>query len=49
VGFRWHAARTTPGHMAATRIEPWTIPFHVAMWTVLSVGFIMVLVVVLMN
>jgi hypothetical protein len=34
---------------AATRIEPWTIPFHVAMWTVLSVGFIMVLVVVLMN
>jgi hypothetical protein len=33
----------------ANQIEPWTIPLHVVMWTVLSVGFIMVMVVVLMN
>lgn len=27
----------------------WTIPLHVVMWTTLSVGFIMMLVVVLMH
>lgn len=34
---------------AGTRIEPWTIPFHVAMWTTISVGFIMMLVVFLLH
>jgi hypothetical protein len=27
----------------------WTIPFHVIMWTTISVGFIMMLVVQLMH
>lgn len=42
----------TPSALAeamANRIEPWTIPLHVVMWTVLSVGLIMVMVVVMMN
>lgn len=29
--------------------ESWTIPFHVIMWTAISVGFIMMLVVVMMH
>jgi hypothetical protein len=29
--------------------EDWTIPFHVIMWTTLTVGFIMTLVVLLMR
>jgi hypothetical protein len=29
--------------------EAWTIPLHVVMWTVLTVGFIMVWVVLLMH
>jgi len=29
--------------------EGWTIPFHVIMWTTLTVGFIMTLVVLLMR
>ena len=29
--------------------ESWTIPFHVIMWTNISVGFIMMLVVFLMH
>jgi hypothetical protein len=29
--------------------ETWTIPFHVIMWTNISVGFIMMLVVFLMH
>jgi len=33
----------------ASRMEPWTIPFHVVMWTTLLVGFIMVIVIVLMH
>lgn len=33
----------------ATRIEPWTIPLHVVMWTTLLVGLIMVIVVVMTN
>lgn len=35
--------------MASEIKEAWTIPFHIIMWTVLTVGFIMVLVVLLMN
>lgn len=31
------------------KIESWTIPLHVIMWTNMSVGFIMVLVVLLMH
>ena len=33
----------------STRVEPWTIPLHVVMWTAISVGFIMMLVVFLMH
>ena len=33
----------------ASRIEPWTIPLHIIMWTTLLVGLIMVIVVVMMN
>jgi hypothetical protein len=33
----------------ANRIEPWTVPLHVVMWTVLGCGLIMTLVVVLMH
>jgi hypothetical protein len=33
----------------ANRLESWTIPLHVVMWTALSVGMIMVMVVILMN
>jgi hypothetical protein len=33
----------------ANHIEPWTVPLHVVMWTVLGCGLIMTLVVVLMN
>lgn len=29
--------------------EAWTIPFHVVMWTALSAGFVMMLVVILMH
>lgn len=29
--------------------ESWTIPFHIIMWTNLTVGFIMMLVVFLMH
>jgi hypothetical protein len=29
--------------------EAWTIPLHVIMWTTLTVGFIMVLVVLMMR
>lgn len=29
--------------------DTWTIPFHILMWTNLSVGFIMMLVVFLMR
>jgi hypothetical protein len=37
------------GGTMASRIEPWTIPLHIVMWTTLAVGLIMTLVVVLMN
>lgn len=33
----------------STRVESWTIPLHVVMWTAISVGFIMMLVVFLMH
>jgi hypothetical protein len=29
--------------------DSWTIPFHVIMWTTISVGFIMMLVVFMMH
>lgn len=32
-----------------TANESWTIPLHVIMWTAISVGFIMMLVVILMH
>jgi hypothetical protein len=32
-----------------SRIEPWTIPLHIIMWTTLLVGLIMVLVVLMMK
>ena len=32
-----------------SKIEAWTIPFHVIMWTTLLVGLIMVMAVVLMR
>ena len=35
--------------MATSRIEPWTIPLHILMWTVMLVGVIMVFVVFLMH
>lgn len=39
-----------PGdHMSADRIEGWTIPLHVVMWTALLVALVMVITVVLMN
>jgi hypothetical protein len=40
----------TPGGMKTQQpSETWTIPLHVVMWTVLTVGFIMVWVVFLMH
>jgi len=33
----------------ANKIETWTIPLHVIMWTTLLCGFIMVLVVLMMH
>lgn len=33
----------------ANPIEPWTIPLHVVIWTVLACGLIMSLVVFLMH
>jgi len=33
----------------AKPIEPWTIPLHVVLWTNLSVGLIMTMVVILMH
>jgi hypothetical protein len=33
----------------ASRLEPWTIPFHVIMWITFTVGLIMTIVVVLMR
>lgn len=33
----------------STSNESWTIPLHVIMWTNISIGFIMMLVVVMMN
>jgi hypothetical protein len=35
--------------MAESSLESWTIPLHVIMWTTISVGLIMVMVVVLMH
>ena len=36
--------------MAKTKTdESWTIPLHVAMWTVISVGIIMAMAVILMH
>lgn len=35
--------------MAKPAIEPWTIPFHIVIWTTLLCGFIMVMVVFLMK
>ena len=35
--------------MSADRIEAWTIPLHVVMWTALLVALVMVITVVLMN
>jgi len=32
-----------------TKDEAWTIPFHIVMWTVFLVAFIMVMVVALMR
>jgi len=33
----------------AEKIESWTIPLHVIMWTTITVGIIMVMVVVMMH
>jgi hypothetical protein len=33
----------------ATRIEPWTIPLLIALWTTLLVGLIMTIVVIMTN
>jgi hypothetical protein len=35
--------------MANVHDESWTIPLHVIMWTVISVGFIMMLAIFLMH
>ncbi len=35
--------------MAASNADSWTLPLHVTMWTVLTVGFIMMLVVLMMH
>jgi hypothetical protein len=35
--------------MSSSRVEPWTIPLHVIMWTTISAGFIMMLVVAMMH
>jgi hypothetical protein len=32
-----------------TKIEPWTIPLHVVLWTTWVIGFVMLMVVVLMH
>jgi hypothetical protein len=45
-------AGTRRAHHQGMRFGPdpsWTVPFHVLMWTVLSVGLIMVMVVYLMR
>lgn len=35
--------------MATQRSDAWTIPLQITMWSVLLVGFIMMLVVLMMN
>lgn len=35
--------------MATKTNESWTVPLHVVMWTVITVGFIMMLVVLMMK
>lgn len=37
------------GDAVANKLEAWTIPLHVVMWTTLLCGFIMVLVVLMMH
>jgi len=46
-----HVARRSLqlARMASRPTESWTIPLHIIMWTTLTVGFIMVLVVVMMH
>lgn len=42
--------RRAPHHAMATKAtESWTIPLHIVMWTVITVGFIMMLVVLMMK
>lgn len=33
----------------SNKLEPWTIPLHIIMWTTLLCGLIMVMVVVMMH
>jgi hypothetical protein len=37
------------GTRTMTKGESWTIPFHVVEWTAITIGFIMAMVVMLMN
>jgi hypothetical protein len=41
-----HSAMTTP---RASSNDSWTIPFHVIMWTTITVGLIMAMAVLLMK
>jgi hypothetical protein len=47
----WHAGCCTGGMATKTNppSEAWTVPLHVAMWTAMTVAFIMVVVVVMMH
>jgi hypothetical protein len=41
--------RNAPGHDVSNKIEAWTIPFHIIMWTTLLCGLIMVMVVIMLH
>lgn len=47
----WHAGCWLPGMASHTKhpSEAWTVPLHVVMWTAITVGFIMALVVLFMH
>jgi hypothetical protein len=43
------ARRMLDGAYVSNKLESWTIPLHIIMWTTLLCGLIMVMVVVMMH
>jgi hypothetical protein len=44
-----HGECSTTAMARKSRLEPWTIPFHVIMWATLLCGLIMTIVVVMLH